>query len=88
VIQLKKVAVQKGLASVKNYLDTQGYHVEEFDTTQTKEKNFMQKFDAVVVTGMDNNVMGIATTSTTAPIIQANGLSPEDVKNQIEAKAK
>ena len=39
--------------------------------------------DAIVVTGMDQNVMGIQTTSTKVPIIDASGMVPEEVEKSI-----
>ena len=47
-------------------------------------KNFLNKFDAVIVKGEDQNVMGIQDTITNTTIINANGMTPENVKTEIE----
>lgn len=81
---MKKVAVEKGLKPIKNYLENQGYSVKEFDDRKKTAPNFLKKFDAVVVTGESNNSLGIQDTITKTSIISADGMTPEDIKNQID----
>lgn len=83
---MKKVAVQKGLSPVKSYLENSGYSVKEFDNRKKTADNYLNKFDAVVVTGESENIMGIEDATTNASIINADGMTPEDVKNEIERK--
>ena len=83
---MKKVAVQKGLSPVKNYLENSGYSVKEFDSSNKTADNYLDKFDAVVVTGESENIMGMEDTTTSASIINADGMTPEDIKNEIERK--
>ena len=82
---MKKIAVQKGLGPIKNQLENEGYSVKEFDDRKKSAKNYLNKFDAVVVTGESQNVMGIADTSTPTTIINADGMSPQDVSSLIES---
>lgn len=44
--------------------------------------------DAIVLTGMDDNLMGDQTTSTKAPVISASGLTPDEVVRQLGQRAK
>ena len=44
------------------------------------------KVDAVVLSGMNQNIMGIQDITTKAPVIDASGLSPEEVWNQIKSR--
>lgn len=81
---MKKVAVQKGLSSIKNYLSEEGYTVKEFDNRKKNAGNFLDKYDAVVVTGENQDIMGAADTISSTPIIEANGMTGEEVKDQIE----
>ena len=81
---MKSIAVEKGLSNIKDYLTKEGYRVYEIDMTQKDNKDFMSGFDAVVLTGLNTNIMGIQTTSSRTPIIEASGLTPEDVKAAIE----
>lgn len=83
---MKKVAVQKGLSPVKSYLENSGYSVKEFDSRKKTADNYLNKFDAVVVTGESENIMGIEDATTNASIINADGMTPEDIKNEIERK--
>lgn len=81
---MKKIAVEKGLNPIKDYLSNEGYSIKEFDNKKKTAKNFLNKFDAVIVKGEDQNVMGIEDTTTNTTIINADGMTPENVKNEIE----
>ena len=81
---MKKVAVQKGLGPIKNHLENEGIKVKEFDNRKKTAKNYLNKFDAVVITGESKDVMGIEDTLTNASIINADGMSAEDVKNELD----
>ncbi|MCM1992023.1 YkuS family protein [Oceanirhabdus seepicola] len=81
---MKKVAVQKGLGPIKNHLENEGFKVKEFDNRKKSAKNYLDKFDAVVITGESKDVMGIEDTLTNASIINADGMSAEDVKNELD----
>ncbi|CAM2904341.1 YkuS family protein [Hathewaya histolytica] len=82
---MKKVAIEKGLSTVKNYLENQGYKVKEFDDRKKTAKNFLNKFEAVVVKGENNNSMGVQDTITDSSIINSNGMTPEEIERQIES---
>lgn len=79
---VKKIAVQKGLTPVQEYLEDQGYTVEtvEFDAF-TKAQN--EDYDAIVLTGMSKDFLGMQDTATDAPVIDATGMTPEEVFEQI-----
>jgi 5,10-methylene-tetrahydrofolate dehydrogenase/methenyl tetrahydrofolate cyclohydrolase len=81
---MKKVAVQKGLNPIKDYLSEEGYTVKEFDNRKKNAGNFLNRYDAVVVTGENQNIMGTQDTISKAPIINATGMTVEEVKKRIE----
>jgi len=83
---MKKVAVQNGLTAISDYLCKEGYKVREFDNRKKNAGNFLDKYDAVVVTGENQNVMGIEDTISSTPIINATGMTGEEVMHRIEAK--
>ena len=83
---MKKVAVEKGLGDVEQYLSNQGYSVQEFERNSIENSSFYNRFDAVVVTGESMNVMGFEDTKTKVPQIIADGLTAEEVKNQLDSK--
>lgn len=76
---MKKVAVEKSLGNVKSYLSNQGYNVADLESA----KSSLQNFDAVVVSGQNSNLLGMQNTSTKASVVNASGMSPEDVYNQL-----
>jgi len=81
---MKKVAVQKGLGPIKNHLENEGFKVKEFDNRKKTAKNYLNKFDAVVITGESKDFMGIENTLTNASVINADGMSAQDVKNELD----
>ena len=81
---MKKIAVQKGLNPIKDYLSEEGYTVKEFDNRKKNAGNFLDRYDAVIVTGENQNIMGVENTISSTPIIDATGMTGEEVKKQIE----
>lgn len=84
---MKKIGIEKGLTPVRDFLASKGYSVSEIDLG-SKGADTLGSFDAIVVTGLNDNVMGIQTTSTKAPIIEAYGMKPEDIQMAIEREIK
>jgi len=79
----KRVAIENTLGSVKQLLDEKGYEVVQLDPhTQTGIE--LKNCDAVVISGMDDNMMGMTTIKTGSPVISAKGMSPQEVLNQLE----
>ncbi|HAA24556.1 MAG TPA: hypothetical protein DCE11_00345 [Ruminiclostridium sp.] len=80
---MKKIAVQKGLTPVQEYLANHGYDVEmvDFDAFSKSQE---EDYDAVVVTGMNNDFLGMQDTATGAPVIDATGMTPEEIYEQIQ----
>lgn len=73
----KKVAVEENLSAIKQALEKSGYTV----VNPKSNENVM----ACVVMGMDNNLMDIQNTITKAPVIDAAGMTPEQVISRIES---
>lgn len=72
-----KIGVEDNLRPVKKYLSRKGYEV-----CSIKEDT-LESFDAVVISGMSENFLGMQDTETGAPIIDATGLTPEEVYDRI-----
>lgn len=83
---MKKIGVQKGLSTIADYLSTQGYSVEILgeDLRSSIEKS--GNLDVIVSADYNKNMMGFSDTSTKIPIIDASGLTQEEIKNMIEQK--
>lgn len=85
---MKNIGIQKELSTVKNYLDNNGYKTFEVDTTNKNSSTTLKSFDALIVTGMDDNEMGFDNTATKIPVVNADGMTPEDVKNFLDTNLK
>lgn len=80
----KKIAVEQSLTNVSEALREKGYDVVDLKTTADVSAN--TNCSAYVVTGIDSNMMGMQDVSTTAPIIEASGLSAEEVCEEVEQR--
>jgi hypothetical protein len=81
----RNIAVERNLTPVKYYLTGKGYNVDSIDINKEYTKG-MDKYDAIVVTGMNSNFLGIQDTNTKAVVIEAKGLTSEQVFNELEKR--
>ncbi len=73
---MKKVAVDEGLPSVlREMLKSEGYEV----VSPCRGQNV----DAIITTGLDNNVMNMQDIKDTATVIDASGKTPEDIVRRL-----
>ena len=75
---VKRIAVEDSLINISDYLINQGCDV----CSLTEEKN-LDRCDAVVITGEDENFMGIHDTLTKAIVIDAAGKTAQEVYEEI-----
>lgn len=81
---MKNIGIQKELSTVRDYLKDSGYNVFEVDTTNIVSSTTLQSFDALIVNGANDNIMGIDDTSTKIPVINADGLTPTEVEDALK----
>ncbi|MCW3488962.1 YkuS family protein [Dethiobacter alkaliphilus] len=74
----RRVAVEEGLSPIREYLQQKGYKVVDMKS--------VAQADAAVISGGDKNFMNMQDAMTDAPVISAQGLTPEDVLKQLESK--
>lgn len=79
-----KIAVEHDLTPIKDYLSGKGYNVECINLDNQQSSANLQNYDAIVVTGQNSDFLGMHHTSTKAAVINADGLTPEDIANEIE----
>lgn len=79
----KNIAVEPDLTPVRDFLKGKGYNVESIDYGEYTSKK-TDRFDAYIVTGMGRNFLGVADTGTRAIVIDATGMSPEQVHRELE----
>lgn len=73
----KVVAVENNLTPVKDFLLSQGCQVIDVESAMHTE------VDAVVLSGVKQNLMGMQDIMIDAPIITASGKTPEEVWDSI-----
>lgn len=77
----KRIAVQPNLENVRQALSARGYEVTELRPGQT------EACDCAVVTGMQDNLMGIQDTQGRRfPVIEAKGMTAEEVCRAVESR--
>lgn len=72
---MSKIAVEDSLSSVKQALQSSGYEVTSL--------NQADGASCVVISGMDQNVMGFAEAVTSASVINAHGLTDEEIIQEV-----
>ncbi|MDK2799425.1 MAG: hypothetical protein PWP27_786 [Clostridiales bacterium] len=84
----KKIGIESGLTPVQEYLSEKGYNVVNLDGGITKDSINYKQFDAIVVTGMNDDFLGMEDTKTDAVVIDAAGLTPAEIENEIKKRAR
>lgn len=79
----KKVAIESDLQNVKDLFTKEGYIVDEIDENQA-EKISGKDYEAIIVSGGSINFLGNENTSTSSPVINAEGLSPQEIYNMVQ----
>lgn len=83
---MMKIGVEEGLTNVADYLKNQGYSVEVLGRNIESNISKCKTFDAIVTSDYNTNMMGICDTSTKIPVINASGLTGEEVKSMLQQK--
>lgn len=78
---MAKIGVDPALTNVKQLLLEKRYEVIDLESEADAEK-----CDFCVITGMDTNIMGISNVITEGSVIEASGLTAEEVCQQLESK--
>jgi hypothetical protein len=78
---MARVGVEQSLSNISEALREKGY-----DVIDLKQENDAQGCDCCVISGIDSNVMGIQNAVTQGSVIEANGLSADEVCSQVEQK--
>lgn len=82
---MQKIAIEENLTSIKNFLADKGFNVESISLNQ-KYTDQMQNYDALIIAGSDRNFLGVSDTNTKAVVIDAKGMSPEQVYNELRSR--
>lgn len=85
---MKKVGIEKGLRNVADYLSNEGYTVQELSGPIKENLSKLDGLDVVVTSGFDTDMMGNSTTETKTPVVNADGLTPQQVRSMIERQTR
>ena len=76
---MAKIGVEQALTNVSQALRAKGHEVVEL-----KQESDAGDCACCVISGLDSNVMGMHDTVTKASVIEANGLTAEEVCSMVE----
>ncbi|WP_227935646.1 YkuS family protein [Alkalihalobacillus deserti] len=78
---MPRIGVEQSLSDVQQELQSKGYEV-----VQLKQEQDAQGCDCCVITGQDQNVMGVQDAAIRGSVINAHGMTAEEICKQVEQK--
>lgn len=81
VFDVPKIGVEESLTNVADALKRKGHEI-----IALKQESDVKGCDCCVISGLDTNMLGIHETSIDGPIIEASGLSADDVCLIVESR--
>ena len=82
---MKKIGVQKGLTSVSEHLTRNGYSVHPLGESLDNSAA-LHGLDAIVITDYNTDMLGFSDAASKIPVINASGLSAEDIKSLVDQR--
>lgn len=76
---MAKIGVEETLSDIQSALEQKGH-----DVVTLASESDVDGCDCCVISGQDENVMGIQDVETNGPVIDARGMSADDVCQEIE----
>lgn len=80
---MTRIAVEQNLTPIREYLSEQGYEVEALDSTRLNI-GAQNNYAAIVISGVDQNLAGIQNVVQNCPVINADGLTPQEVHQRLQ----
>lgn len=78
---MARIGVEETLTDVKQALQEKGYKIVDLYSEED-----VDGCDCCVISGLDENIMGMTTASIAGPVINADGQNAEDVCQMVEEK--
>lgn len=78
---MARIGVEGSLSDVRSALESKGY-----DIVELKQEEDAKNCDCCVITGQDKDVMGMSTRSTDASVINADGMTADQVVQEVESR--
>lgn len=80
VLRTLTIAISDDLSNIKDYFTMQGHRVVPV------LEDSVHDVDAVVLSGMKKDVVGIQDIRTGVPVLEARGLSPEEIMSEVKRR--
>lgn len=77
---MAKIAVEDSLTNVKQALQNNGHEVVSMDAAN------LSGCDCCVISGQDKDMMGMADTATKASVVNAQGITADEVVQQVNSR--
>jgi hypothetical protein len=74
---MKRVAIESGLTPIREYLSREGFQVEDLNNSTANQNQ--GQYSAILISGKDRNMMGMEDIVHNCPVINCDGLTPEQV---------
>lgn len=84
-IMAKRVAVERTISAIGDYLTEQGLEVEQIDINDLTVGQ-LKDYGALVISGQDSNIMGMEDIIAGVPVIQAEGRTPAEVAKLVRQR--
>lgn len=84
-MRMKKIVVENALEDVRNYFADQGYDVRTMYKNDTLEDITSSEYEAIIISDKNNTNLS-KRISTPAPVIEAAGLTPQQVYDKVSKK--
>jgi Uncharacterised protein family (UPF0180) len=80
---MKRVAIEASLTPIQEYLSQRGVQCETLEGTNANVAT-QNQYTAIVISGVDQNMMGMQDVVHNCPVINAKGLTPEEVYQRLQ----
>lgn len=81
---MKKIGIEEGLTNIADFLTDEGYSVKQLSGSMDENLSSLRNFDAIVISGLNTNMFGYDNVKANASIIDADGLTPQEVRNMLD----
>jgi galactitol-specific phosphotransferase system IIB component len=85
---MKKIGIERALSDIGDYLSKQGYSVQVLNESTENSSSKFSGLDAIVSSDYDTDALGYSDTETKVPVINASGMTAEDVKKMLDREFK
>lgn len=80
----KKIAIEPSLSRIGNYLSNKGYEVESVNYGIDSVNYNANEYAAVIISGQSKDFMGMQDILTESMVIDADGMSAQEVYDELQ----